>query len=198
MHSELLFKLYLSHLHQDIAGSACDFKLQSQVSFKLQANLIFQSSSNTPVITLHHLQEYALVVEAQMAAARTMRSQYSPVKNSHSTTPWRGASRSQQPRLLNTLTDAKDTHSLYARLHQEGRVPWSPNQLKLFFSENRCFICSQTVHTVKDCPNAAADPKNVLFHHLTTDDAQDISSQDILENNAHMSELLMELADSLS
>ena len=83
-----------------------------------------------------------MVVEAQMETVRTMHSQYLVVKNSHSTTPWRGASQSQQPRLLNTLTDAGDTQSLYAHLHQEGRVPWSPNQLKLFFSENRFFKCS--------------------------------------------------------
>ena len=69
MHSELLLKLYLSHLHQDIAGSMRDFKLQSQMSFKLQAKFDLQSSSNTPDITLHHLQEYVVVVESQMAVA---------------------------------------------------------------------------------------------------------------------------------
>ena len=85
-HSELLLNLYLSHLHPDIASSVCAFKLQSQMTVKIQAQFDHQSS-DTPAITLHHLQEYAVTVEAQMAAARTMRSRYSPVKNSHSTTP---------------------------------------------------------------------------------------------------------------
>ena len=96
------------------------------------------------------------------------------------------------------MTDSEDTHSLYAHLHQEGRVPWSPNQLKVLYSENRCFKCSQTGHTVKECPNADAGPKTVRFRHLATDDTQDTSSQEILEDNAHISDLLLELADSLN
>ena len=196
-HTELLLNLYLSHLHPDIASSVRAFKLQSQMTVKMQAQIAPQSS-DTPAMTLHHLQEYAVDVKAQMAAARTMRSSYSPVTNSRSTTPWRGVSRSQPPRLLTALTDAEDTHSLYARLHQEGRVSWSPHQLKLLFSENRCFKCSQTGHTAKDCPNAAVDPKTVRFHHLAIDDGQDTGAQEILDDDAHMSDLLLELADSLN
>ncbi len=163
IHSELLHKLYLSHLHQNI-------------------------------------KENNEVEEAHLATNRTVRSQYfSMVSNSQSATPWRDPSRSSSPRLLNSvLTDAVDTHSLYAHLHQDGRVPWSPKQLQVLFSENRCFKCSQTGHSAKDCTNAAADPKTVRFHHLTIDDTQDTCDQVILDDDAQMSALLLELTDSLN
>jgi hypothetical protein len=109
------------------------------------------------------------------------------------------SSRTSPPRLVNAvLTDALDTHSLYTHLHQDGRVPWSPKQLKVLFSENRYFKCSQTGHSVKDCTNATTDPKTVHFHHLTIDDTQDTCDQEILEDDAQMPTLLLELTDSLN
>ncbi len=167
---------------------------------KLQPTFDPQSYSNTSLLSFYQLEEYAEEVEAQLTTTRTVRSQYSSmVRNSQSTTPCRGSSRSSPPRLLNAvLTDEVDTHSLYTRLYQDGRVPWSPKQVKVLFSENRCFKCSQTGHSVKDCTNASADPKTVRFHHLTIDDTQDTGDQEILDDDAQMSALLLELTDSLN
>ena len=40
--------------------------------------------------------------------------------------------------------------------------------------------------------------KTVRFHHLAIDDGQDTGAQEILDDDAHMSDLLLELADSLN
>jgi len=191
VHAEELESLYI----RSLAGSFSSRLLDLRAIGGTLSQIVPPGARNTDSdsglsVGLQLLQKHAVKLDNDQIIASELRKLQSPRATTR-TFPRKPFSFSPQPRNFQRIThlgadsrfseledenaaDSQCCQDLFFKLQTEGKVNWSPAQMKRLWNDKCCFRCGQQGHQWADCKaTQPANPKAFQFANLISSDCSE-------------------------
>jgi hypothetical protein len=140
-------------------------------------------------VGLHLLQKHAVKLDNDQIIASELRKLQSP-RSTNRSFPRKSFSFSSQPRNFERIThlgvdsrfsEIEDENAaqsvcsqdLFFKFQTEGKVNWSPPQMKRLWNDKCCFRCGKQGHQWTDCKAPPDNPKDFQFSNLISSDCSE-------------------------
>ena len=189
IHAEKLESMYIRSLAGSFSSRLLDLRAIAG-TLTVPGGARDSDSDGGLSVGLQLLQKHAVKLDNDQIIASELRKLQSPRATTTRSFPRKSFSFSPQPRNFQRIThlDADSRFSeiedenaaqslccqdLFFKLQTEGKVDWSPAQMRRLWNDKCCFRCGKQGHQWADCKAPPANPKAFQFANLISSDCSD-------------------------